>query len=284
MRELSGRVAVVTGAGSGIGRALADRFAAEGMKVALADIEPEPLDAAVQAICATGASAIGVRTDVSQAEQIQALADATLDAFGAVHVVCNNAGVASGAHFSDIPMETWQWVLNVNLWGVLHGCRIFLPLIRRQGEGHIVNTASMAAFGPGMPTLAPYTVSKHGVLAVSQALEMELLSAGEEIGVSVLCPGLIRTRITDAERNRPHGITAGPDPSHMEVIRGVRTLLGERGMEPEDVAQTVVDAIRRRRFFALTHPDEAIAAVERQLVWMRTGLAPEFPALDRLTD
>ena len=218
MEHLEGRVAVVTGAASGIGRALAGRFAQEGMKVVLADIETDPLERAVAEIRATGAEAIAVATDVSDAGQVQALADATLAQFGAVHVLCNNAGVESGARFADIPASTWEWVLGVNLWGVLHGCRVFLPLIRRAGEGHIVNTASLAAFATGLPTFAPYTTSKFAVLAASECLELELLSGAEQIGVSVLCPGVIATNMCEAERNlhaflREAAGERAPDPA-----------------------------------------------------------------------
>jgi NAD(P)-dependent dehydrogenase (short-subunit alcohol dehydrogenase family) len=275
MEHLGGRVAVVTGAASGIGRALADRFAAEGMKVVLADIESEPLAAAVEAIRGGGADAIGVRTDVSQADQVQALADATLAAFGAVHVVCNNAGVESGALFADIPERTWEWVLNVNLWGVLHGCRIFLPLIRRQGEGHIVNTASLASFATGLPTFAPYTTSKFAILAASECLELELLSSDERVGVSVLCPGVVATRMPESERNRPADVpSTEDDPLRRRILGELRRLVKERAMDPAEVADMVVDAIRARRFFVLTHPDEAFLAIERRLQWMRTGIPP----------
>jgi NAD(P)-dependent dehydrogenase (short-subunit alcohol dehydrogenase family) len=275
MEHFEGRVAVVTGAASGIGRALAERFAQERMKVVLADVEPQPLARAVEAIRATGAQALGVPTDVSSAEQVQALADATIARFGAVHVVCNNAGVETGAAFADIPVRAWEWVLGVNLWGVLHGCRVFLPLIREQGEGHIVNTASLAAFATGLPTFAPYTTSKFAILAASECLELELRSGGEAIGVSALCPGVVRTRMPEAERNRPADVPSSDgDPLRRSILGELRRLADGTGMEPAEVAGMVVDAIRERRFFVLTHPDEAFAALQRRLDWMRTGVAP----------
>jgi NAD(P)-dependent dehydrogenase (short-subunit alcohol dehydrogenase family) len=275
MEHFEGRVAVVTGAASGIGRALAERFAAEGMKVVLADVEPEPLDAAVAAIRLSGADVLGVRTDVSSAEQVQALADATLERFGAVHILCNNAGVETGAAFANIPQRAWEWVLGVNLWGVLHGCRIFLPLIREHGEGHVVNTASLAAFATGLPTFAPYTTSKFAILAASECLALELLAGGEEIGVSVLCPGVVNTNMCEAERNRPADVpSSASDPMHESILGQLRSLAASTGMDPAEVAGMVVDAIRERRFFVLTHPDEAFAAVERRLEWMRTGIPP----------
>jgi NAD(P)-dependent dehydrogenase (short-subunit alcohol dehydrogenase family) len=275
MEQFEGRVAVVTGAASGIGKALAERFAAEGMKVVLAGVEPEPLDAAVEAIRSTGADVLGVRTDVSSAEQVQALADATLERFGAVHILCNNAGVETGAAFADIPQRAWEWVLDLNLWGVLHGYRIFLPLIREQGEGHVVNTASLAAFATGLPTFAPYTTSKFAILAASECLALELLAGGEDIGVTVLCPGVVNTRMPDAEPNRPADVPSSEsDPMRQSILGQLRSLAAGTGMDPAEVAGMVVNAIRERRFFVLTHPEEAFAAVERRLEWMRTGVPP----------
>jgi NAD(P)-dependent dehydrogenase (short-subunit alcohol dehydrogenase family) len=275
VKELEGRVAVVTGAASGIGRGLAERFAAEGMKVVLADVEAEPLEEAVETIRASGGEAIGVRTDVSREADVQALADATIAEFGAVHVLANNAGVETGAAFGDISVPAWEWVLGVNLWGVLHGCRIFLPLIRAQGEGHIVNTASLAAFATGLPTFAPYTTTKFAILAASECLELELLAGGEKVGVSLLCPGVVKTRMPDAERNRPDGVAFSETiPMRQSILGQLRRLAAEKGMEPSEVAGMVVDAIRERRFFVLTHPDEAFAAMERRIDWMRTGVPP----------
>src|SRR5579863_10140387 len=232
MEDLEGRVAVVTGAASGIGLGLARRFAQEGMRVVLADIEDEPLEAAVEELRGGGAAAIGVATDVSDGAAVEALAQATIDRFGAVHVVCNNAGVESGARFADIPVATWEWVLGVNLWGVLHGCRVFLPLIREQGEGHIVNTASLAAFATGLPTFAPYTTSKFAILAASECLALELLAGGGEIGVSVLCPGVVNTRMCEAERNRPANVPSSEsDPMHESILAQLRSLAAS-GMDP----------------------------------------------------
>lgn len=276
MEQCNGRVAVVTGAASGIGRAMAVRFAQEGMRVVLADIEAEPLDDAVAQLTDGGAQAIGVVTDVSRAGDVEALAEAALGAFGAVHVLCNNAGVDTGADFAQIPVAAWEWVLGVNLWGVLHGCRIFLPLIRRQGEGHIVNTASLAALDASVPTFGPYCVSKAGILAASESLEHELLRNGEAIGVSVVCPGVVATRMPEAERNRPVGVPSTEDDPQRRALKAQLQADQERiGLDPATVAALVLDAIRERRFFVLPHPEQAFAAVEGRLAWMRTGVPPQ---------
>ncbi len=275
MKELRDRVAVVTGAASGIGRALAGRFGDEGMRVVLADVDAAGLERAVAEIAETGADVIGVPTDVSSAEDVQTLADRTIDAFGAVHVVCNNAGVETGANFADIPVAAWDWVLGVNLWGVLHGCRTFLPLIREQGEGHIVNTGSVASFATGLPTFSPYTTSKFAVLGVSECLEIELRTGGEDIGVSLLAPGVVATRMPDAERNRPSDVpSTEADPLRHEILESLRTAVKQVGMNPAEVAAMVVDAIRHRRFFVLTHPENALEAMRTRLHWMQTGEAP----------
>jgi NAD(P)-dependent dehydrogenase (short-subunit alcohol dehydrogenase family) len=287
MQELEGRVAVVTGAASGIGRALAVRFAQEGMRVVLADVDDAGLADAVQEIAATGAEAIAARTDVSRAEEVQALADRAVEAFGGVHVVCNNAGVETGALFSEIPVAAWEWVLGVNLWGVLHGCRTFLPLLREQGEGPIVNSCWGASFSTGLPTFGPYTTSKFAVLALSECLDIELRAAGEDIGVSLLAPGVVTTRMPDAERNRPEGVpSTEDDPLRHEILESLRAATREVGMDPAEVAGMVVDAIREQRFFVLTHPTDAIAGMHRRLQWMESGEAPapRGPSVGRPTE
>jgi NAD(P)-dependent dehydrogenase (short-subunit alcohol dehydrogenase family) len=275
VRELTGRVAVVTGGASGIGRALVDRFVAEGMKVVVADVETMALDAAVEELTSRGAEVIGVRTDVSDRASVEALAEATLDAFGAVHLLCNNAGVDAGAPFEEIRPETWRWVLDVNLFGVIHGCQVFLPHLRAQEEAHIVNTGSLASFATGTPTMTPYTVSKFGLLALSESLAVELKAAGEPVGVSLLAPGLVKTRMTYSERNRPAGLASTQDhPARQALTRRLDESMASAGMEPAAVAGMVVDAVRERRFFVLTHPESAIAAVRRRLAWMETGEEP----------
>jgi NAD(P)-dependent dehydrogenase (short-subunit alcohol dehydrogenase family) len=254
MRALRDKVAVVTGAASGIGRALAAAFAAEGMRVVLADVEAVALEEAAHTIARDGAQTIAVPTDVSKGEQVDALAVAAERAFGAVHVVCNNAGVAlSGLSWMHTTAD-WEWVLGVNLWGVIHGVRVFVPrLLAGGGEGHVVNTASMAGLlsAAGM---AIYDVTKHGVVTLSESLYLELQMLAAPIGVSVLCPGFVSTRIMDSARNRPAALadTLPPMPGREqleEVARGLVT----GGTPPEQVAAIVVEAIRGDRFWILPH-------------------------------
>ncbi len=250
MQTLEGRVAVVTGAGSGIGLATATRFAQEGMKVVLADIESEPLDAAVAKLTAAGHEVLGVRADVSRPEQIQALADRTIDAFGQVHVVHNNAGVVRAGRIAELTVADWEWVLGVDLWSVIHGVTIFLPLIREAGEGHVINTASSAGL-QASPEIGPYNVAKFGVVALTETLQMELQAEKSPIGASVLCPGAIDTRIAESERNRPDATTETETNRRFQEMAG--KVVG-RGHPPESVAELVVSAIRTQQFWILTHP------------------------------
>jgi NAD(P)-dependent dehydrogenase (short-subunit alcohol dehydrogenase family) len=256
MKEFRDKVAVVTGAASGIGRALAQRFAREGMKVVLADVEPAALEQAAREIEATGTQALAVRTDVSKAAEVERLAQAALDQFGAVHVVCNNAGVVTSAPSWMQTVADWEWVLGVNLWGVIHGVRVFTPILLSQGvEGHIVNTASMAGMicGPGA---APYNVSKFGVVALSETLHYELTMLGAPVHVSVLCPGFVNTNIFDAARNRPAALaeTAPKMPGAEEMEQMARQLLAA-GSPPSMVADVVFDAIRNERLYIFPHPE-----------------------------
>jgi NAD(P)-dependent dehydrogenase (short-subunit alcohol dehydrogenase family) len=256
MHEVAGRVAVVTGAASGIGLALARRFGAAGMKVVLADIEQDPLDEAVAKLVADGVEAVSCVTDVSKAAQVEALRDATLDAFGAAHVICNNAGVASGGAMHEVSLVDWEWVLGVNLWGVIHGIRAFAPLLLAQDEGHIVNTASVAGL-TSPPFMGPYNVSKHGVVTISETMFAELAIRGSAVGVSVLCPSWVNTRINEAARNRPDG-APGPEPVDTSEGEAMRILLEgmiRSGLDPADVADMVLDSILHDRLYVLTHPD-----------------------------
>jgi NAD(P)-dependent dehydrogenase (short-subunit alcohol dehydrogenase family) len=257
MRDLAGKVAVVTGAASGIGLGMATRFAEEGMHVVLADVEEPALQAAVASLQDRGLSdVIGVPTDVSNAAAVEALAQATLAAFGKVHVVCNNAGVGGGfGKIWEASLKDWQWALNVNLWGVIHGVHTFVPLLLEHGEpGHVVNTASIAGLVPGARV---YSVTKHAVVALSEALYHNLRQISAPVGASVLCPGLIDTRIMFGYRNRPADLRNAPAQvaSQREVDRAERiaNLSAESGMPPAAVAEKVVDAIREEHFYVLTH-------------------------------
>jgi NAD(P)-dependent dehydrogenase (short-subunit alcohol dehydrogenase family) len=250
-----GRVAVVTGAASGIGFALSERFAAEGMRVVMADVEAAALAEAADLLAGRGAQVLPVPTDVSAGEQVDALRDRTLEAFGAVHVVCNNAGVSGmGRTLWELSREDWDWVLGVNLWGVINGIRAFVPAMLRQDAGHVVNTASLAGLTTGF--LGPYSVTKHGVVAMSESLYFQLQGVGANVGVSVLCPGWVHTRIHESDRNRPAEVAPNPegDPNLATARDMVRQLI-ETGMDPARVAGHVVDAIRAGRFYVLTHPE-----------------------------
>ena len=251
MREFEGRVAVVTGGASGIGFSLASAFAAEGMKVVLADIEAPALDEAVAKLEATGAAVIGVVTDVSDGAQVQALADAAVERFGAIHIACNNAGVGGGGLSWEAPISMWEWVLGVNLWGVIHGLRAFVPILMQQSQAHIVNTASVAGLVAG-PFMAPYNASKHAVVAVSETLHHEMAMMAPHVKVSVLCPGWVRTRIADSARNRP-ALPEGEDAAGESVLSGLLHTLIDKGMSSDEVASKVVAAIRAEQFWILPH-------------------------------
>ena len=256
MKDFKGRVAVVTGAASGIGRALAARFAAEGMKVVLADVEPGALAAAARELEKAGCEALAVETDVSRAKDVAALARRTQDAFGAAHVVCNNAGVFTGGLCWEAPVSDYEWVMGVNVWGVIHGIRTFVPILLAQGgEGHVVNTASMAALTT-LPYAGIYHMSKHAVLALSESLHHELVLRGSPVRVSALCPELVATKIDASERNRPAKLreepgAAGEGPERALVQEAIRQGVAG-GTSPDRIADRVLDAIREQRFYVLS--------------------------------
>jgi NAD(P)-dependent dehydrogenase (short-subunit alcohol dehydrogenase family) len=267
MQDFEEKVAVITGGASGMGRAFADRFAAEGMKLALADIEEPELARAVDELKAGGADVIGVRTDVARIEDVQALRERTHEAFGAVHVVCNNAGVAGGSVI-DSPIEMWRWVLGVNLWGVIHGCNVFLPDLLEQDEGHVVNTASIAGLG-GAAGLGVYCTSKFAVVGLSESLHHDLVARGSQVGVSVLCPGFVNTRIFESHRNMPDEVRAVFETS--EAADEVQRTVVGLGIPPSDAAAAVFAAIGDKRFFVLPHERATRQYVENRLVWMEGG-------------
>jgi len=257
MQDFNCRVAVITGAASGIGRALAERCAREGMKVVLADVEPGALAEVEANLQARGGTVLAVRTDVSQAKDVEALAQKTLAAFGAVHLLCNNAGVAtSGAAVWESSLTDCEWVMGVNLWGVIHGVRSFVPIMLAQDtECHIVNTASLSGL-ISFPRGSVYAVTKHGVVTLSESLHHELAERGGKVKVSVLCPGLVKTRILDCARNRPERLaaTAPMGPVAAAAWETLRQQM-QTAMPPAQVADAVFQAIREERFYILTHPE-----------------------------
>jgi NAD(P)-dependent dehydrogenase (short-subunit alcohol dehydrogenase family) len=253
MEDLQGKVAVITGGASGIGKAVAQRAATEGMRIVVADIEEGPLKDAENELTNRGAEAIGVVTDVSDAASVRSLRDAALDRFGAVHLVHNNAGVGLGGPIWDVTEEDWRWILGVNLWGVIHGVATFVPLLIEQGEGHVVNTASIA----GLTTaafLGPYNATKQAVVAISETLFKDLQALEAPIGVSVLCPGFVQTRIAESDRNRP---AWAPDRAVGGVaeLRAAVQQMVDSGIPTEAVADRVIDGVRTNTFYILTHPE-----------------------------
>jgi NAD(P)-dependent dehydrogenase (short-subunit alcohol dehydrogenase family) len=278
MREFNGRTAFVTGGASGIGLALGQAFAKEGMKVMLADVETGALEQAVAGLRDAGADVRGIHCDVADAGSVERAAQAAFEAFGHVHVVCNNAGVAAAGGIDNISVDNWRWVIDVNLMGVLHGIKSFLPHIREHGEGgHIVNTASMAGMNGGLG-FSPYAASKFAVVAMSEGLSMQLKPYG--IGVSVLCPHFVRTAIGQSERNRPerYGQTMPLDPTcpAAAMIAELARLI-EAGVEPSGVAARVLAAIRNNEFYVFTHPnmrelvDGRFAAIQAALDKVTAG-------------
>lgn len=244
----------MTGGASGIGRALAERFLDEGMRVVIADVEPAALDAAATALGARG-EVLAVRTDVAQAGDVEALAEQAWSRFGAVHVLCNNAGVSVGGLTWEHTVADWEWVLGVNLWGVIHGIRTFVPrLLAQGGEAHVVNTASVAGLTSN-PFMSVYNVTKHGVVTLSETLKRDLAMVGSTIGVSVLCPGFVQTGIADADRNRPAALRNATVPERPAEIESMIRGLLAAGLPPARVAEMVADAIRTERFYVLTHPE-----------------------------
>ena len=253
MRDLAGKTAVVTGAASGMGRAFAERFAAAGMNVVLADVEAPKLEEAEAAVKAAGVEALSVACDVSDPDAVERLRDEALARFDRVNIVCNNAGVG-GSMTGDgsIHLPDWQWVIGVNLWGVVHGHRSFLPHLLEHGDGHIVNTASMAGHFPGH---SAYSASKWAVVAISEGLYNQLRMQGSTVGVSCLCPGWVNTSIDTSDRNRPEWAAppALAEPTEMmEVMREFVVDQLRSGMPPEQVAEMVHDAVVNERFWIFT--------------------------------
>ena len=269
MEQLTGKTAVVTGGAGGLGKAMAARFLAEGMSVVIADIEKSALDAAAEELSAEGGEVLPVVIDVTDLSSVEALAEEALRRFGSYHVVCNNAGV--GGHFGlswELPVEEWRWILEVNVWGVIHGIRTFVPALVAQKEGHVVNTASLAGW-QGPPSMAPYAASKHAVLAISESLRSELELSGTGVGVSALCPGMVNSGIMSSERNWPTRLGAMPVVPSTPLTSAVESMLktgttqGE--VDPPAVAEVVVEGIKSNRFILSTHPTQVADAGRSRL-------------------
>jgi NAD(P)-dependent dehydrogenase (short-subunit alcohol dehydrogenase family) len=261
MELTAGKVAVVTGAASGIGLALAHRFADAGMHVVLADVEAAALETASAAVSAKGVDTLTHVCDVRHADEVNALAAATVERFGAVHLVCNNAGVAGGGDPWFGPINTWDWVLGVNVYGVVHGVRAFLPHLFAAGGGHIVNTASIAGLLPGFSP--PYDASKHAVVGLTEALYHQMQLAGGVVGVSCLCPGWVRTSILDADRNFPADLgTLEVNPVYDVVRQHIDRAIAE-GATPAAVADLVATAVQDDRFWVFPQRDFLELAIQR---------------------
>ena len=271
LEDLAGRVAVVTGAASGIGLALTERFAAEGMKVVMADVEERRLASEASRLEKEGADVFAVLTDVTDPADVQRLADQTLAQYGAVHVVCNNAGVAPGGPMLKTTPRDWQWIMGVNVLGVAYGVTTFAPLLVDQGEGHIVNTASEAGLVT-TPTLGMYCATKHAVVGLTESLYRELEVTG--VGVSALCPNLVKTSIFHSERNRPFGAELTADEN--ATMAPLRESLDAMGIPPSKVAGDVVDAIRTGRFWIFTH-DSTLGTALVRFDDLRAGRNPTNP-------
>jgi NAD(P)-dependent dehydrogenase (short-subunit alcohol dehydrogenase family) len=256
MKDFKGRVAVITGGASGLGRAMADRFAREGMRIVLADVEPNALAKAEAEMKAAGAEVIGVRTDVSKAADVEALARKTLAAYGGVHLLANNAGVAEGGTVWDNTVADWEWVLGVNVWGVIHGVRVFTPImLKQESEGHIVNTASVAGL-ISPPGMGIYCVSKHAVVTLSECLHQDLAQQSAKLKCSVLCPAYVPTGIADSGRNRPADLkqTRQKSAADLALDANLKKAVQSGKLSAADVAQKVYEAVRDERFYILTHP------------------------------
>ncbi len=270
-----GKVAVITGAGSGIGRALAEGFAAAGSAVVVADLEEGEAEVVSRGIQAGGGVALAVKVDVSDAAAVDRLAATTLERFGRVDVLCNNAGVSTFNLITDQTLDDWRWVVGVNFWGVVHGVHTFVPIMREQGTpAHIVNTASIAGLLSGVAFIGPYSATKVAVVSISETLAQELALEQTPIGVSVLCPSSVDTKVMESERGRPAALGS---EHRTEMAESVRLMIregftGPSGLTPAQVAVRVLDAVRNREFWIVTHPGEA-PTVEARFA----GILEAFP-------
>jgi len=265
MKVLKDRVAVITGGAEGIGKAIAHAAAAEGMKLVLADIDESTLSATVSELKAQGADVLGVKTDVSRFEDVAALAQTAFAAFGNVHLLVNNAGVAVAKSAWETTQQDWDWVMGINLYGVTHALRAFLPTMLEKGdEGHIVNTASLAGL-ISEPAMAAYNVSKFGVVTLSEGLHHDLTLRGAKVKVSVLCPAWVKTRIIDSERHRNAAERSDPATLHPVSLKTGASIVQavQNGIPPEKVAADVIEAVKAERFYILTHARSKMAVQVR---------------------
>ena len=252
MKMLEGKVAAVTGAASGLGRAMALAFAGEGMHAALADVDEPGLKSTLNEVQSRGVRAFAMRVDVSRYQEVESFCSKAIAQFGAMHVVCNNAGVSPLGAVWENTLADWQWILGVNLWGVIHGVRAFVPRLLAQGEGHVVNTASVAGL-ISPPGMGAYNVTKHAVVALSESLYHDLRLRGSPVGVSVLCPAYVPTGIADSERNRPRELL-NPAKSSSKEETMLKKAVASGKLSADDVARAVVAAVKEERFYVLTHP------------------------------
>ncbi len=283
MKDFANRVAWITGAASGIGLALAHRLAAEQMKLVLVDIEEGPLREAEVALTANGATVLALKADVGNGASMAATTKQALDKFGVIHLIINNAGVGGGGGpMWEISEADWKWALDVNLWGALHAIRLLLPPLLASGEeGHVLSTASIAGL-TSTPFMGPYTASKHAVVAVSECLAKELELVKARVGVSVLCPGFVKTKIASSHRNRPGGTAGAEASADAKKFAAVLDQLVAAGIPPEQIADAVVDAVRTSRFYVLTHPEmkpQIEKRMEQILEEKQPGIDPLFRSI-----
>ncbi|MSQ20560.1 MAG: SDR family NAD(P)-dependent oxidoreductase [Betaproteobacteria bacterium] len=277
MQEFNDRIAVITGGASGLGRAMAERLGQEGMQLMLADVDATALDKTAAALRAAGLTVATQRTDVSRAEDVEALARATLDRYGAVHVVCNNAGVAPLGAVWESTTADWTWGMGVNVWGVIHGVRVFTPILLAQGtDGHIVNTASVAGL-ISPPGMGVYNVTKHAVVALTESLHHDLTRAKARIRCSVVCPAYFPSGIADSERNRPDELQSAPKtPNQLVMGASMKKAVSSGRLTAADVALQVFRAIEEERFYVITH--RAIkAAIEMRMQDILNDRIPTDP-------
>jgi NAD(P)-dependent dehydrogenase (short-subunit alcohol dehydrogenase family) len=276
MKNLEGKVAAVTGAASGLGRAMALAFAREGMQIALADVDQAGLQPVAEEIAAIGAKAVAMRIDVSDGEQVEEFAKKVRAELKGVHLVCNNAGVSPLGAVWENSVADWQWILGVNLWGVIHGVRAFVPQLIAQGEGHVVNTASVAGL-ISPPGSGAYNVSKHAVVALSESLHHDLRERGSAVGVSVLCPAYVPTEIATSERNRPkHLDSAEKSKETLAKEANLKKAVAAGRLSADDIARAVVAAVKEDRFYILTHP-RIKGAIQARMEDILEARAPRNP-------